>query len=854
LAITGTEEEIADKCYADDTLIMGTSLDGTHRMMDWVNAFCAHNFISMNPKKTVAFGMDEKGLDVTFRIKVIQHQRGKPPTYHDGKSQAGNKPLKYLGVFINIKLDWKYQIGKLNQLVGWYRHIMHNNRMSAEAASYVTNNILKPKLQYRMKVVPLDKKTVQKWDTDLQWTLSYTINQREGVIIKRQILETVLGVQLPSSYLHQTQILNLQVTANNTGTVGTTTRARLEKGDPDDIKNNRSQTVEKLAKRKYKLNLKENDANILLPRTMSPTCKTFPVTIQGQTFQLPREHWGTWGEDQPYRAVEVFTDGSRAKENLDEDDSPKNTTASWAAMLADETFEKQWETLHEDQGRQCRLKALKEMGTPHWGGALPGAASSFDTELEAIVRMAMILPSSWKITIRTDSKSNIDRIEKYDPGVSTRKLCSRAGWRLLRMYHEINKQRKIPIELVHVKAHQKLHDRFSVGNATADLLADEARLFGAVCDIPIENYDYEYTFFGKHREGAPGNLKDLKKRVQKQFQEQSMAKAKWQTSTQGRFMREGYEPLKTIKYFKEELKGQHLGTLCEVVAGTLEKETYTDKQPPICQYCKHKRGKTYEVNAQHFQWCTTNKEAKTAVRNKIRAEIIENWTPQWTFPTAEGDATTRKARRLVEHLNYKKKYGKISIETEMGWLGHIWPADLDRLAVMYVNNATEKGEEPKKEDWTQHLMGMLKSLECGCGYKCGAGCSHQTSWRPPKTLQALANAMIGADTFAEGTCLTKSQCLPNFTSKVKAEQAWGGYSEDDPQVRNNNYFYAPKLSQQSRALNRAAERKKERTTEKSLGVVILTPDIRKLIESLNLTIVAKLPARSVIFSQHPGRG
>jgi hypothetical protein len=70
-----------------------------------------------------------------------------------------------------------------------------------------------------------------------------------------------------------------------------------------------------------------------------------------------------------------------------------------------------------------------------------------------------------------------------------------------------------------------------------------------------ENYDHEYTFFGKHRE-APGNLKDLNKMVQKQFQEQSMAKAKWQTSTQGRFMREGYdEPLKTIKYFKEELKG-----------------------------------------------------------------------------------------------------------------------------------------------------------------------------------------------------------------------------------------------------------------------------------------------------------
>ena len=108
----------------------------------------------------------------------------------------------------------------------------------------------------------------------------------------------------------------------------------------------------------------------------------------------------------------------------------------------------------------------------------------------------MTLPSSWTVQLCTDSKSSIDSIEHYDPWLSTRRMCTRAGWRLLKLYHEINKQRKIPIELVHVKAHEQLYDRCSVGNATADLMADQARLFGTVWDIPVENFDHAYTFSG----------------------------------------------------------------------------------------------------------------------------------------------------------------------------------------------------------------------------------------------------------------------------------------------------------------------------------------------------------------------
>jgi hypothetical protein len=57
------------------------------------------------------------------------------------------------------------------------------------------------------------------------------------------------------------------------------------------------------------------------------------------------------------------------------------------------------------------MHLIKQRMIPTWGGSIPNPKSSYTTELEAITRISMILPSSWKITVWTDSKSTIDRIE-----------------------------------------------------------------------------------------------------------------------------------------------------------------------------------------------------------------------------------------------------------------------------------------------------------------------------------------------------------------------------------------------------------------------------------------------------------
>ena len=50
---------IRDKCYAGDTFLLSSTELGITRMTEWVNTFCAYNYISMNPTKTKVFGMDQ---------------------------------------------------------------------------------------------------------------------------------------------------------------------------------------------------------------------------------------------------------------------------------------------------------------------------------------------------------------------------------------------------------------------------------------------------------------------------------------------------------------------------------------------------------------------------------------------------------------------------------------------------------------------------------------------------------------------------------------------------------------------------------------------------------------------------
>ena len=133
------------------------------------------------------------------------------------------------------------------------------------------------------------------------------------------------------------------------------------------------------------------------------------------------------------------------------------------------------------------MDRASDLGIPSWSGPLHGAGSSYETELHAIVRLAMILPSAWEVVIYTDSESSIKAYESFRDCDTVYKSSQ---WHLLRLLHHINRQRVHPIVLQHVHSHKHLMTPDSVGNGIADFVAQHARvleapIFGVPQDIKL---------------------------------------------------------------------------------------------------------------------------------------------------------------------------------------------------------------------------------------------------------------------------------------------------------------------------------------------------------------------------------
>ena len=82
----------------------------------------------------------------------------------------------------------------------------------------------------------------------------------------------------------------------------------------------------------------------------------------------------------------------------------------------------------------------------------------------------MLIPSEWDITCVTDSKAAINAIENANQG---KRDESRTEWQLLQLIDSMMNRRGGKLTLIHQRSHKKYFTQNSVGNAAADLVADE---------------------------------------------------------------------------------------------------------------------------------------------------------------------------------------------------------------------------------------------------------------------------------------------------------------------------------------------------------------------------------------------
>ena len=179
----------------------------------------------------------------------------------------------------------------------------------------------------------------------------------------------------------------------------------------------------------------------------------------------------------------------------------------------------------------------------------------------------------------------------------------------------------------------------------------------------------------------------------------------WQDSrAQGHYMKHGFEPTKTYEYFLKNLRGKHKGTLVDVLTRGITTPSYKPGAKPLnCLYCKHVRTghKNRALTPEHLVQCSANPHARKNLKEEILQQVTEAWEPELSSPPQEpDDSITAQARTLVNGLRTKRAKGmKLLILTKNGWLGHIMPWDLDRLATMYVQHRTKKGLPISQDHW-----------------------------------------------------------------------------------------------------------------------------------------------------------
>jgi hypothetical protein len=136
-----------------------------------------------------------------------------------------------------------------------------------------------------------------------------------------------------------------------------------------------------------------------------------------------------------------------------------------------------------------------------------------------------------------------------------------------------------------------------------------------------------------------------------------------------------------------------MGTLTDVLTRNITRPSYHYKEEiPHCLYCKHvrKSHKTHHLTVEHLAHCTTNKHAKSAIKDEILHKVQTEWEPEWKYFEDISEEETKLARELVNLLQVDSSERKLKIWTEKGWLGHIWPSDLDRLSIQFVQYRNQK--------------------------------------------------------------------------------------------------------------------------------------------------------------------
>ena len=155
---TGDAVRVCSAGYADDTAMVATSLGSVTRMHAWVREFFGANRAALNCSKSHLLCSDGAAVPILASVdgQTVIEPRGEAHT------------IRYLGVWLNLRLDWAVHIARMDRLVWSVASSIRRGGFDLVMSKTAVNQFLMPGLRVGLLVTDVPDRAVKCWDARIR--------------------------------------------------------------------------------------------------------------------------------------------------------------------------------------------------------------------------------------------------------------------------------------------------------------------------------------------------------------------------------------------------------------------------------------------------------------------------------------------------------------------------------------------------------------------------------------------------------------------------------------------------------------------------------------------------------------
>ena len=190
------EGETMSSCgYCDDTAILAGDVKTLKLMDDCTRKFFKKHKLTINATKSIITGTNGDGTQANIHIQWPGQKDPFPVAGH-------NDHIKYLGLQMNLSLDWSKQISKCNAPVMNIVARLRNKQITLLQGALLIKHYLTPKMDisFRHAEIPLDQ--IAEWDDKIARAIAQRAELTQMKLHKDSIFTILRCTKLESTYVN----------------------------------------------------------------------------------------------------------------------------------------------------------------------------------------------------------------------------------------------------------------------------------------------------------------------------------------------------------------------------------------------------------------------------------------------------------------------------------------------------------------------------------------------------------------------------------------------------------------------------------------------------------------------------